>query len=187
MFTRDAPPRPKAQIRCKKDIAEGALRLFPYGGAVIPQSEMEVNLDIKKNLFSLPDGYLMGVRLTAKSKNDHGLQPAPDFCIVSPMGDSIIQKQQAPYWAVVLADNKSQTMKVNMAASSQVYICSTGKHDPSRCQARPMPLDLKGELQVELPVFHNCVPLHEGDILVLPTGGGHIRLISKDDFAATRK
>ena len=148
---------------------------------------MELNLDMKRNLFSLPDGYLMGVRLTAKSKNDHGLQPAPDFCIVSPMGDSIIQKQQAPYWAVVLADNKSQTMKVNMAASSQVYICSTGKHDPSRCQARPMPLDLKGELQVELPVFHNCVPLHEGDILVLPTGGGHIRLISKDDFAATRK
>ena len=175
------------QIRCKKDIAEGALRLFPYGGAVIPQSEMELNLDMKKNLFSLHDGYLMGVRLTAKSKNDHGLQPAPDFCIVSPMGGSIFQTKHSPYWAVVLADNKSQTMEVNMAASSQVYICSTGKHDPSRYPARPMPLDFRNTVQVELPVFHNCVPLHEGDLLVLPTGGGHIGLISKDDFAATRK
>ena len=178
------------QIRCKKDIAEGALRLFPYGGTVIPQSEMELNFDMERNLSSLPDGYLMGVRLTAKSKNDHGLQPAPDFCIVSPMGDNIFQTKHAPYWAVALADNKynkSQTMEVNMAASSQVYICGTGKHDASIKQTRPMPLDFKGELQVELPVFHNCVPLHEGDLLVLPTGGGHIGLISKDDFAATRK
>ena len=148
---------------------------------------MELNLDMKRNLFSLPDGYLMGVRLTAKSKNDHGLRPAPDFCIVSPMGDSIIQKHQAPYWAVVLADNKSQTMNVNMAASSQVYICSTGKHGASIKQTRPMPLDFRNTVQVELPVFHNCVPLFEGDLLVLPTGGGHRGLISKDDFAATRK
>ena len=129
----------------------------------------------------------MGVRLTAKSKNDHGLRPAPDFCIVSPMGDSIIQKQLAPYWAVVLAGRKSQYMNANMAASSQVYKCTTGKHDTTVDQTRRMPLDFKNRLQVELPVFHNCVPLFEGDLLVLPTGGGHIGLISKDDLAATRK
>ena len=146
---------------------------------------MELNLDMKKNL-DLPDGYLMGVRLTAKNKNDHALQPAPDFCIVSPRGHNLFQTKYAPYWAVVLADNKSQH-QVNMAASSQVYICSTGKHNPSIDQTRPMPLDFKNTVQVELPVFHNCVPLHEGDLLVLPTGGGHIGLISKDDFAATRK
>ena len=172
------PPRHKVQVRCIRDVEKGELKLYPYGGTIVPHVQNMAD-EFKKHMGKnkrLHECYLRGATATVsgeeKYNKDSGKQISKEFSIISPYGEGVVEqdgpydwkaKEMAPFWGVMLAARTSKGIH-NMKASSQVIKCQEPKANS--------PTGFTLNLQLEVPFITNKDVIRNGDLLVLPMNGG---------------
>ena len=150
------------QVRCIRDVEKGELKLYPYGGTIVPHVQNMAD-EFKKHMGKnkrLHECYLRGATATVsgeeKYNKDSGKQISKEFSIISPYGEGVVEqdgpydwkaKEMAPFWGVMLAARTSKGI-ANMKASSQVIKCQEPRSGNS-------PTGFSLNLQLEVPFITN--------------------------------
>ena len=163
--------------RTTRPISRGTLRLYPYGGELVPIDDVIERNRVEQS-FSVKDGYMKALELVGTVKA-LGKLWNEDFIMYSAMShkplplltvDSddrvVCARHFSPFWAVMLVGRDSTHM-VNMAPYMEEYSI------PHAVAKQWGVMKVGSRVSVSIPFLSNTRDLNAGELLALPYDGGH--------------
>ena len=164
------------QCRAKQPILSGTLRMYPYGGEIVPIDD-GIERNRVEQVFSVKDWYMKGLELSATVKTSAKIWKE-EFIMYSAMShkplplltvDSddrvVCARHFSPFWAVMLVGRDTTDM-VNMAPYMEEYAI------PHATARQWGVLKVGSRVSVSIPFLSNTRDLNAGELLALPYDGG---------------